>query len=185
MVGAHLQSTGRAMTRPSSQVLDSTGKCVLDFVADYVSPNSGYKSGWGTCGLRAAAVRVIPATEQRRECRHLALARRKQQSRSTSSARRTLRPRARRTGTSATATPLRSTRDSCGSAGFRWNPVPRSFEQPFEDWGCNNRVTKPVSSTVTNTATAAVVYKVTYTDNGQATVEIDASPQGWSQCSKY
>ncbi len=169
------------------QVLDSTGKCVLDFVADYISPNSSYKSGWGTNGVKgnggyvyagnaANVLRVdtslshnINSQQKYFQCTQ--------------------------------NSPPQGTKDwdfdysytitvdagaACGSKGFGGIKCPVTSNNPSKNWSCNNVVSKPVSSTVTNTAVAAVVYNgATVKAQATATVQIDASPQGWSQCGKY
>ncbi len=168
------------------QVLDSTGKCTLDFVADYISPNPQCKSGWGTLGVKGGGGYVYSGNGSNVLCVDTSLSHNINHSSKYFGCTQNSPVNDPEWNNEHCYTVTVNAGAACGSQGFGGIRCPIVSNNPSKYWGCNNRVTKPVSSTVTNTATAAVVYNgSTIKTTAQATVTIDASPQGWSQCGKY
>jgi len=167
------------------QILDKYGNNALDFVADYVSQNSSYPSGYGTDGIKGGGGLVYSGNKSNIVSVDTSLSH----------------------CLNSSPTFYQCTKDSpgpntsgwdtkvsytvtvnCGSSGFSGVKIPLCQNQPAKNQQCNNTYQKPVTSTVTNTATASgtvtgIVTPVTAT--AKATVTVDASQQGWSQCGNY
>ncbi len=168
------------------QVLDKDGKICLDFVADYVSPTTKTRSGWGTLGVKGGGGAVYKGDGSK----ILAIDTSLSQNLNSQS----------KYHQSTVDSPVSGTRDwdfdqsytvkidpsICGTSGFGGVKIPISHNYPAKWWGCDVRAMRPTSSTVTNTAVASVSVNGTVVSaSAKATVTVDASRSGWSQCTKY
>ena len=167
------------------QVLDQNGNVYLDFVADYISQNSSYPSGYGTDGIKGGGGLVYCGNKSNVVSVDTSLSHCLNSSPSFYQCTKDSPP----AGTSGWQVPVSYTVTvNCGSSGFGGIKIPVCQNNPSKQSQCNNTYQKPVSSTVTNTATATGTptgVTTTVTATAKATVTVDASQQGWSQCGKY
>lgn len=166
--------------------MDKNANVVLDFVADYVSPSSKFHSGWGTLGVKGGGGAVYKGDSQKILNVNTSLS--KNLNSQTKYHRST-------TDSPAQGTPdwdfdqsYTVTIDSsvCGASGFGGVKIPITHNYPGKWYGCDARVMRPTSSTVTNTAVASVTFNsMVVSATARASVTVDASRGGWSQCTKY
>jgi hypothetical protein len=168
------------------QILDKDGNICLDFVADYVSPSPKAHSGYGTLGVKGGGGGVYKGDSSKILAVETSLSH-------------NLNAQTKYHGYTKDSPPAGTadwdfnqsytvTIDTsvCGTRGFGGVKLPIAHNYPAKWSGCDARVMRPTSSTVTNTAVASVTVNGTLVKaTARATVTIDASRTGWSQCRKY
>jgi hypothetical protein len=162
------------------QVMDGSANKVLDFVTDYISPNWSAPSGFSTTGVQATyygnSANVVSV--------HTTISDDLNQGKPYNSC----------LFNSPSNSPnweknmgykVEINCNAFGSKGFGGVSCP-VIKHVSKGYNCGQHMVKPCSSQVTNTATVEGYYNSTEVmATAQATVTIDASPQGWSQCGKY
>ncbi len=180
----HSFSTMAANDGAEFQILDKNGNNCLDFAVDYVSPSTKYKSGYGTLGIKGGggacykgdATKVLAIDTS---LSHNLNAQTKNFQCTTNSS-------SDKSWDNNHSYTVTIDQSACGQAGFGGVKCPLSHNGSTKWWGCGDRVMRPTSSTVTNTAVASVtVNGKVITATATATVTVDASRTGWSQCTKY
>ena len=166
------------------QILDKSGNVVLDFVADYISPSSKTRSGYGSLGVKGGGGMVFkgnPAHVLRCDSSlSRNLNRQTKYNKCTSDS-----PNASDWDNEQSYT-VEIDKASCANGGFGGVKLPKIENDHSKQQGDEKHVVHPVTSVATNTATAsATFFGTTVSATAKASVTIDASSSGWSQCSKY
>lgn len=166
------------------QILDAQGNKVLDFVADYVSPSPSYPSGYGTMGVKGgggmiyagSSSNIVKIDTSITDNLNLKKAFYKCTQNS---------PTGNPNWENKYAYKVEISSRAWGSRGFGGVACP-VVKHHSKTAGCAQHEVKPTSSVATNTATVIAYYgRTELTASARASVSIDASPQGWSQCARY
>jgi hypothetical protein len=167
------------------QILDKAGNVVLDFVADYISRSSQYPSGWGNLGVKGGGGMVYKGLASHVKQVDSSLSRNlNKQSKYNQCT--TDSPRGDSEWDDEQSYTVVIDKAACSKYGFGGVRVSKVKNECSKRRGYESHVTHPSSSTVTNTATASAVYQgTTVKATDTATVTVDATRSGWSQCSRY
>jgi hypothetical protein len=160
------------------QILDGKGNTVLDFVADYVSVNSSYPSGYGTCGVKSNGGCIYSGNSKNIVSIDTSITDNLNRSKAFNKC----------TQNSPTGNP--DWQSQCGykvevncaawgSNGFGGVNCP-IVQHTAKNSNCSQHQIKPICSTATNTATLTAYYGATELApvKATATVSIVASQQG-------
>jgi len=153
------------------QILDKNGNNCLDFVVDYVSQNSQCKSGWGTKGVSGGNGYVIKGDGSKvLNCDTSISHNINSQAKYFQSTQNSPSQNVKDWDFNQAYTVTVDT-SVCGTTGFGGVKCPIAKNNPAKWYGCNNRVMRPTSGSVTNTATASVtVNGTTISATAKATV---------------
>ena len=184
LMGHSFQSYVNSTDGAQLQILDKSGNVMLDFVADYISPSSKYRSGYGSLGVKGGDGKVYKGNVA-----HILrcdsslsknLNRQTRYFKATSDS-----PKAADWDEEQSYT-IVIDKAACGNGGFGGVKLPKVKNDRSKHYGDESHVTHPTSSVATNTATASAIFDgTTVKATAKASVTIDASSSGWSQCSKY
>lgn len=167
------------------RILDKKGNVTLDFVADYLSRDSRTRSGWNNLGIKGGGGKVYKGNGAHvlkvDSSLNRNLNKQTKYNQSTKDS-----PEGAKDWEDEQNYTVVISKEACAKYGFGGVSVPKVRNECSKRRKYEGHVTKPSSSIATNTATASVtVAGQTIKATAKASVKIDASKSGWSQCDKY